>query len=204
MADFFKGLIPFLPTIVAVFTIVFGFGAWRRQLVGSRRITLLEDVLTGFYQERDAIAEIRSPFVFEGEGSTVKPPITTQCNVENDNQAYYVFIERFSRHQQLFTNLQVQKHRFMATFGAEKAVPFEKLNKLVYDLASTNSFLNHPESGIKNFKPPLDESEKKLLVESRKKLYSLTDDPLIKDIDEIIDLIEKIVSKEMKKTIWRF
>jgi LPS O-antigen subunit length determinant protein (WzzB/FepE family) len=201
MADFFKGILPFLPTIVAVLTIVFGFGAWRRQLVGSRRITLLEDVLTGFYQAKDAIAEIRSPFVFEGEGSTVNPQITSQCNVSNDNQAYYVFIERFSRHQQLFTNLQVQKYRFMATFGAEKAAPFENLNKLVNDLLFTNSFLNHPESGIKIYKPPYDESHKKLLVESRKKLYASTDDPIKKDIDEIIGLIETIVSKEMKKTI---
>ena len=201
MEDFIKNLIPFLPTIVAVFTIVLGFGAWRRQLVGSRRITLLEDVLTGFYQARDAISEIRSPIVFAGEGSSVKPPSITQCNVANDSQAYYVFIERFSRHQQLFTNLEVQKYRFMATFGAENAEPFEKLNKLLNDLAFTDNFLNHPESGIKHFNPPYDESEKKLLIESRKKLYASTDDPIEKDVDEIIDQIEKIVSNEMKKTI---
>ena len=107
MEDFIKGFIPFLPTIVAVLTIFIGYRAWKRQFVGSRRIALLEDVLTGFYQARDAIAEIRSPFVFEGEGSTIKPPVTAQNYVENDNQAYYVFIERFARHQQLFTNLQV-------------------------------------------------------------------------------------------------
>jgi len=201
MADFLKGLPPFLPTIVAVLTIIFGFGTWRRQLVGSRRITLLEGVLTDFYQARDAIADVRNPFGFEGEGSTVKPPITTQYNVANDNQAYYVFIERLSRHQQLFTNLQVQKYRFMATFGVEKAAPFEKLNKLVNDLLFANSFLNHPESGIKFFKPPFDESHKKLLVEFREKLYASTDDLIKKDIDEIIGLIEKIVSNEMKKTI---
>lgn len=201
MTDFLKGLIPFLPTIVAVLTVLIGYRAWKRQFVGSRRITLLEDVLTGFYQARDAIAEIRSPFVFEGEGSTIKPPVTAQNYVENNNQAFNVFIERFSRHQQLFTNLQVQKYRFMATFGTEKAAPFEKLNKLVYDLVSTNSFINHPESGIKFLKPPFDESDKKLLVESRKVLYASTDDPIKKDIDEIIGLVEKIVSNEMKKTI---
>ena len=201
MADFLESLPPFLPTIVAVFTVFVGYRAWKRQFVGSRRIALLEDVLTGFYQARDAIAEIRSPFVFEGEGSTIKPPVTAQNYVENDNQAYYVFIERFSRHQHLFTNLQVQKYRFMATFGAEKAAPFEKLNKLVNDLLFANSFLNHPESGIKFFKPPFDESHKKLLVEFREKLYASTDDPIKKDIDEIIGLIEKIVSNEMKKTI---
>lgn len=201
MENFIKGFIPFLPTIVAVLTIFIGYRAWKRQFVGSRRITLLEDVLTGFYQARDAIAEIRSPFEFEGEGSTVKPPITTQSNVENDDQAYYVFLERFSRHHQLFTNLQVQKYRFMATFGAEKAEQFEKLNKLVFDLVFTNSFLNHPESGIHLYKPPYDDGEKKLLVESRKKLYASTDDPIKKEVDEIIGLIEKIVSNEMKKTI---
>lgn len=201
MADFLKGLLPFLPTIVAVFTVFVGYRAWKRQFVGSRRITLLEDVLTGFYQARDAIAEIRSPFVFEGEGSTVKPLITTQCNLENDNQAFYVFIERFSRHHHLFTNLQVQKYRFMAAFGAEKAKPFEKLNGLVDDLVFTNSFLNHPESGIYLLKPPYEESDKKLLVKSREKLYASTDDPIKNDVDEIIGLIEKIVSNEMKKTI---
>lgn len=200
MEDFFEGFVPFLPTIVALLTIIIGFRAWKRQFVGSRRITLLEDVLTGFYQARDAIAEIRSPFVFEGEGSTVKPQITSQCNVSNDNQAYYVFIERFSRHHHLFTQLQVQKYRFMATFGAEKAEPFEKLNKLLNDLAFTNNFLNHPETGINLYKPPYDESDKKLLVESRKKLYASNDDPIKKDVDEIIGLIEKIVSNEMKKT----
>jgi len=201
MEDFIKGFVPFLPTIVALLTIFIGFRAWRRQFVGSRRITLLEDVLTGFYQAREAIAEIRSQFVFEGEGSTVKPQQTTQINADSNTQAYYVFIERFSRHQLLFTNLQVQKYRFMATFGAEKAEPFEKINKLVYDLVFTNSFLNHPETGINLKKPPYDESDKKPLVESRKKLYASTDDPIKKDVDEIIGLIEKIVSNEMKKTI---
>lgn len=201
MEDFFEGFVPFLPTIVALLTIIIGFRAWKRQFVGSRRITLLEDVLTGFYQARDAIADIRSPFIFEGEGSTAKPPQTTQCDVENNNQAYYVFIERFSRHKRLFTHLQVQKYRFMATFGAEKVEPFEKLNKLINDLAFTNNFLNHPVSGIKHFNPPYDESGKKLLIESRKKLYASNDDPIKKDVDEIIGLIEKIVSNEMKKTI---
>ena len=89
----------------------------------------------------------------------------------------------------------------MATFGVEKAAPFEKLNKLVYDLVSTNDLLNHPETGIRFDRSPFDESHKKLLVESRKKLYASTDDPIKKDVDEIIGLIEKIVSNEMKKTI---
>ena len=201
MDDFVKNFAPIFSILIALLAIIVGFHAWKRQFIGSRRIALLEDVLTGFYQARDSIADIRNPVIFEGEGSTVKPQQTKQSNVDTDTQAFYVIIERFSRHNGLFTKLQVQKYRFMATFGAEKAEPFERLSKLLNDLAFTNNFLNHPESGIEHYQPPFDESLKKLLVESRRKLYSSSDDPIKKEVEEIIGLIEKIVSNEMKKTI---
>ena len=50
-------------------TIILGVYAWRREFIGRRKIELAEDVLARFYEARDAIARIRSPFGTSSEGS---------------------------------------------------------------------------------------------------------------------------------------
>lgn len=199
MGNFINGLLPYLPTIVALVAIVVGYSAWKRQLVGTRIITLLEDVLTSFYNARDAIAEIRSLFILEGEGSSFTTTESSPTQPTTENYYYNVFFERYSRYQELFNLLQVQKYRFMATYGAENEEPFIRLNSVINELLNTNSFLNHPKGGIRLSKPPLDEQTKELIIESKRILYASPEDPIKPKVDDIIVLIEKIVNNEMKR-----
>ncbi len=68
LADFLQSV----SIILACLTIILGVDAWRREFIGKRKIELAEDVLTRFYEARDAIARIRSPFSTSREGGSAR------------------------------------------------------------------------------------------------------------------------------------
>ncbi|TDI82488.1 MAG: hypothetical protein E2O80_02055, partial [Betaproteobacteria bacterium] len=68
MLDFVSSI----SVLIAALTFIAGVSAWKREFVGKRRIELAETVLALFYEAEDAIKQIRSPFSFDGEGSTRK------------------------------------------------------------------------------------------------------------------------------------
>lgn len=47
---------------------VAGLRAWRRELVGRRKFEIAEQTLSAFVEARDALAYVRSPLVYRGEG----------------------------------------------------------------------------------------------------------------------------------------
>lgn len=119
--------------LASVFAIC-GINAWRREYVGKRRIELAEEVLALFYQARDAVDAIRSPFGFGGEGSSRKPgPDELPAHKEALDQAY-VLVERYSNYTELFARLHALRYRFMAQLGSEAAAPFIELNRIVQEL----------------------------------------------------------------------
>ena len=58
--------------ISACWAIITGIGAWKREFIGKRQIELAEQVLAKFFEIKDAIAMIRSPFSRADEGSSRK------------------------------------------------------------------------------------------------------------------------------------
>jgi hypothetical protein len=105
--------------IAACWAIISGIGAWKREFIGKRQIELAELVLAKFFEARDAIAMIRSPFGHQGEGSTRKRNAaeTPEESAVLDNG--YVAFERYLTKETVFTELNTLKYRFMASFGPQ-------------------------------------------------------------------------------------
>ena len=117
--------------IGASFVAIYGINAWRVEFVGKRRIELAEEVLVLFYQARDAIASMRNPMGYIGEGETRKPgPNETSEQKDDLNQAF-VLIERYNKHIDAFSRLHALRYRFILQFGADASKPFDDLNRLV-------------------------------------------------------------------------
>ena len=106
--------------IFACISIILGVDAWRREYVGKRKIEVAEDVLTLFYQARDTISRIRTPWHQKEEGKTRKPgEYETPEQKEQLDRAYVVF-ERYEKEQEIFNKLVVIRYRFMARFGKKQ------------------------------------------------------------------------------------
>lgn len=120
--------------MIASLAAVYGFDAWRREHVGKRRIELAEEVLALFYQAKDAIADIRSPFGHGGEGRTRRAgPSETPEEKEALDRAF-VLVERYGRHSELFAKIHAARYRFMAQVGVPETEPFDQLHGIVNEL----------------------------------------------------------------------
>jgi hypothetical protein len=131
--------------VLASLIALYGIDAWRREHVGKRGIELAEEVLAGFYRARDAIAQMRSPFGFGGEGETRKAPPEETPEQKAARDSAYVLIERYSKHSELFAGLHSLRYRFMATIGAGEAKPFDDLTRIINELflaAQTKGWLD--------------------------------------------------------------
>ncbi len=120
--------------ILASLFAIYGIDAWRREYVGKRRIELAEEVLALFYQARDAIEAIRSPFGFGGEGSSRKPGPNERPEHKEALDQAYVLIERYAKHTELFARIHSLRYRVMAQLGTDAAAPFLELNRIVNEL----------------------------------------------------------------------
>ena len=130
MLDFFRSI----SVLIAALTFIAGVSAWKREFVGKRRIELAETVLALFYEAEDAIKQIRSPFSFDGEGSTRKHA-DNELEAESRilDQAYVVF-ERHQKREKLFAQIHSMRYRVMAAFGSSAAEPFDELNKIIKEI----------------------------------------------------------------------
>jgi hypothetical protein len=127
-------IIESISVIIAALAFAVGVDAWRREHIGKRKIELAEDVLTHFYEVRDAVRSIRSPWSNGGEGATRK-----RSTNETDDESVlldraFVVHERFEKRQELFNKLQVLRYRFMAHFGQPAGAPFEELDKILREI----------------------------------------------------------------------
>jgi hypothetical protein len=91
-----------LSVIVASAVAIYGIDAWRRQFVGRRRIELAEETLALFYQARDIIRAIRSPFGWSGEGQTRKRAPNERPEDKEALDRAYVLIERYNKNIEIF------------------------------------------------------------------------------------------------------
>ena len=128
------GFIEFLKDIsliVASCTAIYGIGSWRREYKGKRQAELAEEVLSLFYEARDAIKHIRNPFSHAGEGATRKQ---SENESDDEKKAYdraYIVFERYNANLELFNRLHSLRYRFMTQFGADSAEPFVELRKIL-------------------------------------------------------------------------
>lgn len=190
--------------IIASVAVFYGIDAWRREFVGKLRIELAEEVLALFYQARDIIESIRSPFGFGGEGETRKPsPNESPEHKEALDQAY-VLIERYNRHVEVFSRIRALRYRFMAQFDSNASKPFDDLNRTINELIlsaqqkarySTQSFQSNIAA----------EKHQKKFLEVDSIYYSGSEeDPIAPRVEAIIEDIESTCKKviESRSTLF--
>ncbi|HCH4140965.1 TPA: hypothetical protein NKV59_004498 [Vibrio parahaemolyticus] len=120
-----------IAVISACWAIVSGIGAWKREFIGKRRIELAEEALATFFEIKDAVAFIRSPFSSTGEGeSRVVGECETPEETELLNRGHIVF-ERYEKRREVFARFETLKYKFMAAYGAESEDIFKDTNKTV-------------------------------------------------------------------------
>ncbi|MBN2020826.1 MAG: hypothetical protein JW749_11455 [Sedimentisphaerales bacterium] len=172
---------------------IYGINAWKKEFSGKRRIELAEDVLALFYEARDAINSIRSPLVFQGEGSTRKSQDDEAAHEKQARDKAYVFYERFDKRKEVFSKLHSKRYQFMARFGAEKTKPFDDLWQIFIDIKCEADQLAEIWSEL----PYCDEEDKKTLKEQKKEQtnilwYCGRSDPIVPRLEKIILDIEAI------------
>lgn len=201
MSAFLSNTLIQLPSIIAIGAIFFGYWAWKRELIGTKRIGLLENVLANFYRARDAIAEIRNPAIFKSEGAMAVS--SSDDSQERATYMWSVFQERFARHNHLFMEIQSQKYHFMVLFGAEKEKIFSELLGIINELILANDTLHNPEYVINRFPDPKTDEEKKMLRDSHRILFSpinpQKEDPIKKRVNAIVSEVEIIVKSQIDK-----
>jgi hypothetical protein len=181
--------------IIAAWTVIIGVNAWRHEFIGKRRIELAEEVLALFYEARDVISYIRSPFGYVGEGSSRK---SSENESPEEKQIYdnaYVVVERYNKNQELLNKIYSMRYRFMAQFGKEASVPFDDLRKIVNDIFISSRMLTHhwKDQGRRTWKS---EAEFNKHLEEMHKYeavfweMSVDDDPIIPRVSAVISNIE--------------
>ncbi|BAS32090.1 hypothetical protein [Dehalococcoides mccartyi] len=134
-------IIASISIIIAAVTFIWGINAWRREHVGKRKIELAEETLALFYEARDAISAIRSPFGYAGEGQTRKSDPTETKEEKTIYDRAFTTKERYNRHSELFNRLRSMKYQFMALFGENNAEPFISLNKILIEILAASDYI---------------------------------------------------------------
>jgi len=181
-----------LSVIVASIVAICGINAWKKEFSGKRRIELAEEVLALFYEARDAISVIRSPFAYKDEGSTRSPQEDeTQIQKEAKDRSYIVH-ERFQKQRNVFNKLQSKRYQFMARFGCEKARPFDSLRQIVLEI-----LMSADELVPTMIRRDRDVQNEEKLFEEETRLEAIiqeqpVNDPIKHRLEEIISGIEAI------------
>jgi len=182
-------------SVVAASTVIYGVNAWRREYIGKRKLELAEEVLALFYEARDVISYIRSPFSFGGEGNTRNAAPNESPEEKQINDNAYVVFERYYKRQDLFNKLYSMRYRYMAQFGKDLARPFDDLRKIVNEIFLSARMLSHywKQQGRRNwendreFQQHLKEMHKYEAIFWEK---SSDEDPIIPRLDAVISDIE--------------
>jgi len=123
-----------ISVIFAAVSVMLGVSAWRREHVGKRRIELAEDVLTAFYEARDAIRRIRDPWSNKDEGkSRMRGPGEGIDESEFLDRAH-IPRERYNKESDHFNRLRSMRYRMVARFSVKAEKPFDDLDKIVREI----------------------------------------------------------------------
>ena len=120
--------------LIGIWVAIYGIDSWRREHRGKREIELAEDVLTLFYEARDAIKYMRHPVSSADEWSDVeKSPNETEAQWQARKDANVAY-KRYNDRKDLFNKIYAMRYRFMAQIGPAQAQPFEDLNQIVHNI----------------------------------------------------------------------
>ena len=186
-------LIRDLSILIGTWVAIYGINSWRREHTGKRRLELAEDALVLFYEARDAVRHVRSPFSWSSETEDIQRLENETDKCWQARKKASVVFKRYNDHQELFSKLHAMRYRFMARFGKKEAEPFEEIRKITNEvivsarmlatLWSEDFFLDNQQRE-RHFKT----------VQKHQAVFwegSQKDDPINPRLDALIDKMEK-------------
>ena len=196
--------------IIGIWVSIYGIDSWRREYIGKRRIELAESVLAMFYEAKDVISYIRSPFGFEGEGSSRKKKESeTPEEAKLLDQAYVVF-ERYDKTKDVFNKLKSVRYQFMALHGTSAIKPFDELNKIVNNIFFAARMLST--FWLRQGRVPMEEEQFEKHIKDMHKYEAIfwdefdENDSINNKLSDVIKSIEEICRPiiESKRTLFGF
>lgn len=194
-----------LASVIAACTVVYGINAWRREHIGKRKLELMEEILALFYESRDAIRFIRSPFGYVGEGSTRNSDPNETPEEKRVNDQAYVAIERYKKHHDLFNKIRSMKYRYMAQLGKDSCKPFDELDSILNEIFTASEMLAYLWLESERRVPKTKEQQKQQLdelKEYREVFWQMTPekDPITPRLESLISEIESQSAKIIGRT----
>lgn len=178
---------------------IYGINSWRREYKGKRKMELAEEVLSLFYQARDAFASIRSPLGYSSEGQTRESQEDETPEQKAARNHAYVVYERYEHWKETFSRLQSLKYRFMAVFGKKTVEPFDVIRKSLNRIFLSAQYLADLWPIDVSGEDP--ERQKKHFEEVRKQeryFWEGEDDEIQKNVQKAVEQIEAICEKASK------
>jgi hypothetical protein len=113
-------------TVTALFAIA-GLRAWKRQIIGKRRIEVAEEALLAAYKARNAMSYVRNPASFGGEGATRPRREGEDQGIAMARDAEFAPLERLQKANADFAELEKTRLLCEVHFGPEAAEPFNAI-----------------------------------------------------------------------------
>lgn len=111
----------------AVFAIL-GLRAWRRQLIGRRKIEIAEGTLLAAYKVKEAVAYIRNPGALVGASTRQRQPDEPE-GLARLRDTYFVPLERMQKTSGDFAEFEKMQLLCQVYFGPAAGDPFERVKK---------------------------------------------------------------------------
>ena len=112
-------LIEALSVLGALIFAIWGVNAWRKQIIGQRRIDLAESILLAVFRAKDAFDDIRSPFSQIGEDEIDR--FVRDHKLEKGQAItaalYFNRIERVNSYKEVFEQLREPSYKRRVTFN---------------------------------------------------------------------------------------
>ena len=112
-------LIEALSVLGALIFAIWGVNAWRKQIIGQRRIDLAESILLAVFRAKDAFDDIRSPFSQIGEDEIDR--FVRDHKLEKGQAItaalYFNRIERVNSYKEVFEQLRELSYKRRVTFN---------------------------------------------------------------------------------------
>ena len=112
-----------------------GLRTWRSEVIGRRRIEIAEEALSAFHEAAKVIRWARSPFSYEGEGSS-RPREANESNSKTKD-SYYVPVERLRKRQTVFDTLEMVMPKAIIHFEGA-ADPFNEIQDICINIEQSS------------------------------------------------------------------
>jgi hypothetical protein len=144
--------------IIAAWAAVYSFGAWRRQLIGSKKAEVAEKLLVSCYEARDIIEAARNPFVLENEGKARSPIMGETEAQTRPFDRYWATAERLIKRSDFFATFAATQYTAKAYLGDGVTDPImviiEKRTQII-DAAGMLIKINTPDPLIQQDQIPI-------------------------------------------------